>query len=108
VLGAFAGTAGTALVLPQVVMLHRSRLEDPTAFRVARAGDRLGVVTWCVASLLAMVACALADERETATACALALACVAGGAGQWVRWWRVTSASASSAPVVAAPYRRAS
>lgn len=82
VLGAIAGTAGIALVLPQVVVLHRSRLLDPTASRIALAADRLGVVTWGVASLLAMVACAFADERETPTACILALACIAGGAGR--------------------------
>lgn len=108
VLGALAGTAGTALLLPQVSVLHRSRLLDPTASRVALAADRLGVVAWGVASLLAMAACALADERETATACALALACVTGGAGQWLRWHRLTRASAPSAALVAAPYRRAS
>jgi hypothetical protein len=105
VLGSLAGTGGTALILPQVVALARSRLQDPSASCVAVAGNRLGVITWAVAALLALTACALADERETATACGLAAVCVAGGAGQCVRWWRLARASMSSAPPGAAPYR---
>lgn len=104
ILGAFAGIAGTALLLPQVVLLHRARWVDPTEEEVASAAERLGVLAWTAASSLTLFTLVIADERERTVTLALALGCILGGTGQCVRACLVRERPLAP-PIVALPYR---
>jgi hypothetical protein len=103
-LSGLAGLLGTAIVLPQVLLVERAREgAGDGGSRLMRAAFRLAVIAWATAFTIASLATLLARREEGAATAVLVVACALGVAGQAARARLASESVTRVAP--AAPYR---
>jgi hypothetical protein len=87
VISGLAGLLGTALLLPQIVVIaHAKTASDDAAASLTRLAVRLAAATWAIAFAVGVLTDLIARGSERITARTLLIAAAVGLCSQAVRW----------------------